>query len=85
MIISKDITVGQAALLGTLMRYLPSEFYVENGKLNKVREEGGRARGGPDESAWSALGHRSQGGGGRRDHRDSTPVNCPITRPRCGA
>ena len=44
MIISKDITVGQAALLGTLMRYLPSEYYVENGKLNKVREEGGRTR-----------------------------------------
>jgi len=46
MIISKDITVGQAALLGTLMRYLPSEYYVENGKLNKVREEGGRTRSG---------------------------------------
>lgn len=39
MFISKDITVGQAAVIASAMRYIPSEFYVEDGKLKKERKE----------------------------------------------
>lgn len=39
MFISKDITVGQAAVLATLMRSIPSSFYVEGGFLKCAHEQ----------------------------------------------
>lgn len=43
MFISKDITVGQAAVIASIMRHVPSEYYVEDGKLNFLKEgSGGR-------------------------------------------
>lgn len=45
MFINKEITTGQAAVLASIMRFIPSDFYVLDGRLCKDREEGGRGRG----------------------------------------